>query len=91
VPKTTVAPRRTRLRDSAANGSAHSTYQDISHDTHTTVIRPAQPAGDTQRRCRHATAAQTAQPITAATANRHRTVASAPPCPVAKPIRFGTL
>jgi hypothetical protein len=80
---TSVAPRRTRLRESAANGSAHSTYQDITHDTQTIEISPAQPAGLTQRPIRQATTAQTAQPTSAASVNVRRTCASAPPWPVA--------
>jgi hypothetical protein len=80
---TIVAPRSTRLRESAANGSAHSTYQDMIQDTQTIEISPAQPAGLSHRRRRQATPAQIAQPRTARIVNRRRTSASAPPCPVA--------
>jgi hypothetical protein len=83
MPRPTVAPRSSRLRESAANGSAHSTYQGVSQDTQTIEISAAHPAGVTQRRSRHAAAAQTPQPTSAATANHRRTSRSAPPCPAA--------
>jgi TnpA family transposase len=81
--KTSVAPRSTRLRESAANGSAHSTYQDITQDTQAIEISPAQPAGLTQRLSHQATPAHTAQPASAASVKVRRTCASAPPWPVA--------
>jgi hypothetical protein len=79
----TVAARSARLRDSAANGSAHRTYQGISQLTDATPISAVQPAGVTQRRVRQATAAQTATAASAATSATRRTSASAPPRPAA--------
>jgi hypothetical protein len=80
---TSIAPRSTRLRESAAKGSAHSTYQDISHATQAIEMSPAQPAGLTQRLSRQAHTAHTPQPSSAASVKVRRTPASAPPWPVA--------
>lgn len=78
-----AAARRARLRDSAANGSAHRMYHGISQLTQTTASRPPQPAGVIQLRLRQATTAHTARPENSATVMKRRTAASAPPCPVA--------
>ena len=80
---TTTVPRSRRLRDSAANGSAHRTYQGISQLTQTTASNPAHPVGPVQLRVRQATAAQAATPANSTAPATARTVASAPPRPSA--------
>jgi hypothetical protein len=86
-----VAARSARLRDSAANGSAHRMYHGISQLTQTTASSAPQPAGVIGLRVRQATTAHAARPDNSTIVMKRRTAASAPPCPVAYPIRFGKL
>jgi hypothetical protein len=79
----TVAPRSARLRERAAKGSAQTMYHGISQLTQMTPSSPAQPAGVAQLRLRQATAAQTVRPTSSTIVMKRRTVASAPPCPLA--------
>jgi hypothetical protein len=79
----TVAARNARLRESAAKGSAHRTYQGITQLTDASPISAVHPAGVTQRRVRQATAVHAATAASAVTRATRRTSASAPPRPAA--------
>ena len=88
----TVAPRRARLRDSAAKGSAQRMYQGISQPTQAIDTSAAQPAAvSALSRRRQATSAHASTPVTSTIVATRRTVASAPPRPSSYPTRFGTL
>jgi len=79
----TVAIRSARLRDSAANGSAHKMYQGIAQLMDARPISAVHPAGVTQQRVRRATTAHAATAASAVTSATRRTSASAPPRPAA--------
>jgi hypothetical protein len=86
---TSVAVRSARLLESAANGSAHSTYHGITQLNSATPASAAQPAGAVHSRRCHATAVLAATAAASAIAATRRTAASSPPCPSARPRRLG--
>ena len=91
TPSASVTRRSVSEEDSAASGSAHSTYQGSTQLSVTSNATLAQPAAVIVSRRRHASQQQARIDAISAATSTLRRVSLSPPAPIARPIRLGML